>query len=966
MRDSAAFPVYQGPTLPQTLNPLVPRRYLTLLKWMHFQPSRLKHYLWQAGPELYSGRGLRALGQSLRTPAYRDLYLTSAMLIIILSAGLAWITPAMWGIAADWKGVAFGPLAGLIFGLLFIIVGGLAFGAAFGAMFGSTLGVVFGGTFGLTFGLVYGLTSGAWFGLAGALAFGVAFGIAFIMAFGMTFGLAGGVGFIVALVTVLALAFGVALVLAGGQAVLLALMVTGIVTLAAGASRLLPNILQWWQALLLCHSHKSPCLSLSRHPALWDEYIVWPLPGTYQLLRACLESDLDSGLRLASLVAVNPFQRWAVQRACSDFLEGQKGRLAVIYRLAHSPALGHYLTIPTRGVQFQTFPSARLVLLGEIGQQCVAASSETTESTEYLIWRATRRRRRTMRTPFSQFCALLYALLRDEARQERAGIDLAKRFGPAYEGVRPFRHGVEVAESFGTIDCLLGVDSVEALAAAHQRLGWIDNLAGPLLRPAVIEALKALGDVSREVSVYLQATSTGLKSAALNRATGALGELSGYIQKDVQPPEGGLVGQVVSLWQSIVAAEQGRLGEAALQEMTPTARRAAGIVERTSSVWQRPARPFDNPYIVGDPVYPPLLVGRKDLFDRIGEVWTAKKNPDSIILYGHRRMGKSSILRNLDQVAPRGSLVVYADMAGETSFVESTADLLLGLADRIYHSARRACPAAPLPAPDPHDYGSQAQAQFQFNRLLEAVHDALAGGSLILALDEFEAVERTVQDHKVGKEIYQFLRAKTQEPWLTLVFGGLHTLDEMSRDYQQPFYGSYENIGVSYLAPKDAWRLITNPTEDFALNYETAAVERIVAETGGQPYLVQQICRDALDRLNHELFDLELKREVCITLGDVAAVVEQDLFRRGMVYFDGVWTQAGDDVQQALLRAVAGCDEPCTLSELHAITGMDEQALIDQLRWAEHHDILRRTDPDRWAFHVPLMQRWIRDRFQPW
>jgi len=226
-------------------------------------------------------------------------------------------------------------------------------------------------------------------------------------------------------------------------------------------------------------------------------------------------------------------------------------------------------------------------------------------------------------------------------------------------------------------------------------------------------------------------------------------------------------------------------------------------------------------------------------------------------------------------------------------------------------------------------------------------------------------VERAVEDQKVGKEIYQFLRAKTQEPWLALVFGGLHTLDEMSRDYQQPFYGSYENIGVSYLAPKDAWRLITNPTDDFVLNYEPYAVERIIAETGGQPYLVQQICRDALDHLNHELFDLELRREVCITLADVTAVLEEDFFRRGTVYFDGVWTQASDYHQQVLLCAIAHCDEPCTLSQLKAITGMDEQILLQQLRWAQHHDILYKTDSDRWAFHVPLMQRWIRNREMP-
>jgi hypothetical protein len=967
MRELPTFPTYQGPPLPKTLNPLAPLRTLTLLKWMHFQPSRLKHYLWQAGPELYNAQGLKGLSRSWQTHPYRDLYVTSTVLVVVLSAGPAWIAATFQGTPPEWKGLLFGVLSGVAFGLLGVVLGGLVYGTAFGAMFGTTLGVVFGTTFGLTFGIVEGLMRGTQSAWAAGLAFGAALGIACIMAVGMTFGVAGGVGLIVALAAVVAGGFGVAFTLVGGNAVLLALAVAVAVTSAAAATRLLPNVFQWCQALFLSRSRDDPFSSLAHHPLLWDEYIAWALPGTHRLLQACLEADLDRGLGLTAQVAANPFQRWAAQRALSGFLVSQKGRLAVIYRVAHSPALGQYLTIPTRYVQFETFPSARQVLLGEIGQECGGASGEGTQGMEYFIWRISRHRRQMEPTPFSQFCALLYHLFRSEAKLEAADVEqikLGERFEPAYEGVRSFRHGPEVAESFGTIDSFLRTDTIEALAAAHQRLGWTDGLAVPLLRPAVIEALKALSDVSREVFVYVQATNTGQKSAALNRASGALDELAGYLQKDVEPPERVLLGQIVRLWQSVIAAEQGRLGQATLHEMAPTARRAAGIVERSSSVWQRPSRPFDNPYIVGDPVYPPLLVGRKDIFDRIGEVWTAKKNPDSIILYGHRRMGKSSILRNLDQVAPQGSIVAYADMAGETSFIECTGDLLLGLADRIYHAARRTYPTARLPAPDPKDYGSQAQAQFQLNRLLEAVRDALVGGSLILALDEFEAVERAVENQKVGKEIYQFLRAKTQEPWLTLVLGGLHTLDEMSRDYQQPFYGSYENIGVTYLAPKDAWRLITNPTDDFVLNYEPAAAERIVAETGGQPYLVQQICRDALDHLNHDLFDSELRREVCITLTDVATVLGDDLFRRGTVYFDGVWTQAGDESQRVLLRAVAGCDGPCTLSELQAITGTDEQTLLRQLRWAERHDILNKADPDRWAFCVPLMQRWIRDRFQ--
>ena len=245
---------------------------------------------------------------------------------------------------------------------------------------------------------------------------------------------------------------------------------------------------------------------------------------------------------------------------------------------------------------------------------------------------------------------------------------------------------------------------------------------------------------------------------------------------------------------------------------------------------------------------------------------------------------------------------------------------------------------------------------------MEQVRTALGDSGLILALDEFEAIEEAVHDDKVGQEIYRFLRAWSQEPGITLVFGGLHTLDEMSRDYAQPFYGSYQNIVVSYLAPDDARHLITNPTPDFTVNYELPAVDRIIAATGGQPYLVQLVCRDALDHLNHELFDEHREREVKITLADVDAVLGDDLFRRGTGYFDGVWTQVNEPAQQDLLRCLAQREDAWTLAELEEATRLAPEVLRQHLQLAERRDILRQCDGDRggaWEFCVPLMRQWI-------
>ncbi|MCP4531358.1 MAG: hypothetical protein GY831_09025, partial [Delftia sp.] len=562
------------------------------------------------------------------------------------------------GTAMEWWGVAIGAMLGAAIGVVFGVPFGVAGGVAFGVAVGVAGGVAWGMQVDVAWGVASGVVSGVAGGIVGGMAGGIAFGLMGGVVFGVMFGVAWGMVVNVALDAASGVALGVAL--------------------GVGGSRALFYLVEWPLAWLRARSTRAPFAQLERHPALWDELSIWPLPGTARLLQACLETDLERGLCLAARIAANPFQRWAVQRALSDLLANRPDPLGGLYDLARQSALDGYLLTPVNKYQFRDWPAARDVLLGEIGQSFADVTGRHSATSERVVWQITCRWRRMETTPLAGFSAMLHGLFRDEARLESQPaheIKLAARFAPAYEAVRPLPHGDQVANSFAAIASFLDTRNLETLATAHQELDWLDALTQARLRPAVVEVLKALGDVSREVAAFQRATNTGQQAAALNRAAGALNELAEYVGKEVLRPERALLARVVELWAAIVSAEQGALGEAALRGMTPAARRAEGVVERASTVWQRPTMPFDNPYVAGDPVYPPLLVGRVDVFNRIGEVWSAKANPDSIILYGHRRMGNSSILRNLDQVAPPGSLIVYADMAGQTSFVASTADL---------------------------------------------------------------------------------------------------------------------------------------------------------------------------------------------------------------------------------------------------------------------------------------------------
>jgi len=251
----------------------------------------------------------------------------------------------------------------------------------------------------------------------------------------------------------------------------------------------------------------------------------------------------------------------------------------------------------------------------------------------------------------------------------------------------------------------------------------------------------------------------------------------------------------------------------------------------------------------------------------------------------------------------------------------------------------------------------------------EAVLGQIAARPIFLALDEFEAIDKAVNEGKISHDIYPFLRSLAMSADLTLILGGSHQLSEMSHDYQQAFFKSYQEVTVSFLDKPTAWQLITNPSDDFDLNYEPSAVEQIIAVTGGQPYLIQQLCRNALDNLNHEWFDLHQDRAIMIQLSDVNAVLGEAILRDGFGYFDGVWKQSNDPQQHRLLQYLAQSSEvldsfelyaPRTLAEMQAALGLEEARLRQLLNWAVHHDILYEVAPAQWDYRVPLMREWVR------
>ena len=910
------FPSYGGPPLPAVLNPLNPLHYWMLADWIFFKPSRLKQYLYRAAPDLYFQRGRRALAASARLPAYRNLLLMAPLLTLLLFASVAWAASAAQATDVRWVGVALAVAVGVAVGVAFGVAFGVARGVAGGVALGVALGVVFGVAGGVVFGVAWGVAVGVAGGVAGGVVFGVVFGVVVGVAVGVALGVAWGVG-----------------------------VLRGVF-----------YVLQIGPALWHISSRGAPARRLARHPALGDELAVLPFPGLGRLLAHTLAEDFPAALQATRALLRNPFQRWAVARGFTHFLERAPDPLAALYAALSDARMEEYPVEPSENLDAKAWPAARAVWLGELAGDFVDASGDRSRTSEQIAWRVTRALRGPAHPQIAPLARCLLHLITKSAQEQTIAPAPVEAAAAA---VRGLPHGDEVALSLVALAWLAVVEDLAGVAAGQEALAWLDTLAKAPLRPQVLEALRGMGDIAAEISRFRQATSPATQAHALNRAVGMLDELARYVE-EINLPERTLLRLVVRRWQSLVAEAAGRLGERALREMEPSARRAPGG-ERRAALWSRPAGPFSNPYKTGDPVAPPLFVGRDDILNRIQGVWTQKASPDSVIVYGHRRMGKSSILRNLAACAPPDSLPVYADLKGETAFAAGTHYLLRGLADAVVWAARNH--HLPLAEPDAAEYAAPAEAAPALRRLL---HRALAElperACLILALDEFEALDAAVQAGKIGRDIYHYLRSLSQEPRIVLVFAGLHTLDEMSRDYQAAFFDSYVNVRVSYLPPEAAGRLIARPTPDFRLDYHPQVIERVVHATHGQPLLVQRICQELVNQVNHELFDLERERQARVLPQDLEAVLSDDFVRSETRYFDGIWSDqvAGRAAVEAALRALAA--GPATPEEIAQATGLPAAEVAAALDYLQVRDLAAAGAAGRYDLLVPLMRRWLRLR----
>ena len=459
-------------------------------------------------------------------------------------------------------------------------------------------------------------------------------------------------------------------------------------------------------------------------------------------------------------------------------------------------------------------------------------------------------------------------------------------------------------------------------------------------RPQTWSALANLGKVVGNVAVIAHSVSPSMRSFAHNRA---LGELETILREihTVPDPERQLIIQIARNWQDVLLQIASEVGKITI------------------------TKPVRNPYIVGDPVEGKLFVGREDIIHNLEELWRHQELLQSVVLYGHRRMGKTSILRNVTRLIPDIKFI-YVNLQCLGSISHGLGEVLMAITDEI---------SAALRIEAPEDEQLLQLPERTFERYLKKVLEVMEGKPLIIALDEFETIEELIEAGQISKTFMGFLRGLMQmSPRFAFAFAGLHTLDEMNGDYFEPFFASVISIPVSFLETAATCQILANPVdrhqadfspdavpEEFPLDYTLPALDHIHELTAGQPYLVQKVGFQLVRCYNEQVFEHGRKREAIFTIEDVDEVIQEaDFFKKGRYYFEGVWSQAGQGAQgqREIIRALANHKQGVNQQVLAETLAMGEQKFTEAVSTLINHDVIA-SEEGKLKIIVELFRRWV-------
>jgi tetratricopeptide (TPR) repeat protein len=281
----------------------------------------------------------------------------------------------------------------------------------------------------------------------------------------------------------------------------------------------------------------------------------------------------------------------------------------------------------------------------------------------------------------------------------------------------------------------------------------------------------------------------------------------------------------------------------------------AGVWARRARRRRQLMRRRFNPYIAGAPVLDTeMFFGRERLVERI--LQTIHNN--SLLLYGERRIGKTSLqhhlrrrLLQLDDPDYR-FFPVYVDLQGtpESQFFATLAEDVFHELGPLLGGMR---PGEDLDPETAYGYRDLVRDLRRVIKVLEASNSKKV--KLVLLIDEVD--ELNAYDPRINQRLRSLFMKSFAEN-LVAVVSGVEIRKQWDKE-GSPWYNFFEEIEVPPIGRDDAVELITRPIAGI-FKIDQQVTDRIIELTDRKPYHVQRLCVALVNRM-YELGRREISTE---------------------------------------------------------------------------------------------------------
>lgn len=357
-----------------------------------------------------------------------------------------------------------------------------------------------------------------------------------------------------------------------------------------------------------------------------------------------------------------------------------------------------------------------------------------------------------------------------------------------------------------------------------------------------------------------------------------------------------------------------------------------------------------NPYIIGRPIdYRESLFGRESIFQLVQE--NLQQSQQLLLLYGQRRIGKSSIILSIPQQLAELNEFVFVTFDLSFYSQQPWSIILAALAQAIVDNLELETSISP-----PTTTELELEINIFERQFLPQVYQQLENKNLVLLLDEFDAlISQDLESSAIETFIKKIFRSlseitKRNNKLFIVVSIGEHLASTLNI---LKIFEDVPKIEIGLLDKDSTKELITKPAQG-VLEYEEEAIKAIFNLSAGHPYCTQIICFAIFSRARE-------KNSFKITSADVEIIVDTaiEIGEAGLSWFWYAFSIPEKVVFSAIAQAQETGQDYLKLLKIQGIDAKNQ--LINQAR----KQLLDNgfLDATGEKIKVELVRRWIIKRY---